>query len=271
MDLKDKVILITGSTTGIGAAIAHKCISEGAKVIIHGRDKERAKQMCAKLGENAQYCLADLTKLSALDKLVHSALKHFGRLDSLVNNAGIYPRSSIEALTPQLYEKVMNVNFRAPLFLTQAAVKIFRQQKKGGTVVNIGSINAYCGEANMAVYAPSKGALMTMTRNLANELAAEKIRINLLNVGWTLTETEDALKQSQGFSKNWEKHLPKTYAPTGKLLRPEQIAKHVVFWASEKSAPATGQVYDVEQYPVIGRNLIYQIPLDIFPKSKKRK
>lgn len=271
MDLKNKVMLITGSTTGIGAAIAKECISQGAKIIIHGRDRERAKQICAELGENAQYCLADLTRLSSSDKLINSALKHFGRLDSLVNNAGIYPRSSIEELTPKLYQKVMDVNFRAPLFLTQAAVKVFREQKSGGTVVNIGSINAYCGEANMAVYAPSKGALMTMTRNLANELAVEKIRINLLNVGWTFTETEDALKQSQGFSKNWERYLPKTYAPTGKLLRPQQIAKHVVFWASEKSAPATGQVYDLEQYPVIGRNLIYQIPLDIFPKKKKRK
>ena len=92
------------------------------------------------------------------------------------------------------------------------------------------------------------------------------IRINQLNVGWTLTKNEAALKEEQGFPADWEQYIPKTFAPSGRLVRPEEVAAHAVYWASEQSMPASGQVYEVEQYPVIGRNLINTIPLDIFPK-----
>lgn len=268
MLLKDKVVLITGSTKGIGEGIAKRCLAEGAKIIIHGRKEPRAKELVAEIGKDVPYCIADLMDYKTSDRLIKAALDAYGRLDVLINNAGIYPRSTIDSVTPELYEEVMSTNFRAPLFLTQAAVKVFRQQKTGGNVVNIGSINAYCGESGMSIYAPSKGALMTMTRNLANELGPENIRINLLNVGWTLTPNESALKQSQGFVKDWEKYIPKTYAPSGRLLRPADVAAHAVFWASDQSKPANGVVYDLEQYPMIGRNLINEIPLDVFHEEK---
>lgn len=259
MLLKDKVVLVTGSTNGIGKAIAKRCVQEGAKVMIHGRSEQRAKALQDELGaDNSTYVIGELTNPSIHQTIIQAVEKAYGRLDVLVNNAGIYPRSSIDTITPDLFDKVMTVNFKAPMFLIQAALPLFRQQG-GGTVVNIGSINAYCGEINMSIYAPSKGALMTMTRNLGNELSQQNVRINLLNVGWTLTETENELKRSEGFSGDWQADIPKTFAPTGRLLRPEQIAHHAVFWASDDSAPATGQVYDLEQYPVIGRNLIYTI------------
>ena len=268
MFLKNKVVLVTGSTTGIGAAIASRCVAEGAKVMLHGRNEERARILVSELGEdNAAYCIADLLSQEVHNILIQAVLNRFNRLDVLINNAGIYPRTTIDSLNMDYYNDVMTINFRCPLFLIQKAVKVFRKQGHGN-VVNIGSINAYCGEVGMSVYAPSKGALMTATRNLGNELGPDNIRINLLNAGWTLTETEDELKRNQGFSNNWEQYIPKTYAPSGKLLRPEQIAKHAVFWASDESAPANGQVYDLEQYPMIGRNLIHEISLDIF-KDKK--
>ncbi|WP_040933591.1 SDR family NAD(P)-dependent oxidoreductase [Coxiella burnetii] len=267
MLLKDKVVIVTGSTTGIGAAITTACVAQGAKVMIHGRDESRAREMVQKLGkEKSAYYLSQLSDegIQSSLGLVEATLDHFGRVDSLINNAAKSPRNDIDSVTVEEFDWIVRLNLRSPLFLTQAVVKAFRKQGGGGTVVNIGSINAYCGEAVLLVYSMTKGALMTMTRSLGNALGKEGIRVNQLNVGWTLTENESKIKESQGFPENWESKIPPTYAPSGRLIHPEDVARHAVFWASDVSAPANAVVYELEQYPVIGRNLINEIPLDIF-------
>lgn len=261
MSLKDKVVLITGSTTGIGEATAKECIAQGAKVMLHGRCEERAKVVKAALGDAADYCIADLLEPNIAEALIAATVKAFGRIDVLVNNAGIYPRNNIDDLTEDFYERMMTVNFKVPLFLTHHAVKQFRQVG-GGVVVNIGSINAHCGQTDLLVYSASKGALMTMTRNLGDALHGENIRVNQINVGWTLTDSETALKTREGFPEGWESQLPDFFAPTGQLVRPEHVAHHVAFWASDASAPASGQVYELEQYPLVGRNLLNTIDFD---------
>lgn len=270
MILKDKVILVTGATTGIGAAIAKRCVQEGAKVMVHGQDEQRAKEIVQRLGgEQAAYALGDLTanNTDICRELVAKTIKTFGRIDSLINNAAKSPRNDIDSLTDEKFDWIIRLDLRAPLFLSQAAVKAFRNQKSNGTIVNIGSINAYCGQSDLLGYAIAKGGLMTMTRNLGNALSKEGIRVNQLNVGWTLTENESELKQKEGFPKHWENKIPLTYAPSGRLVRPEEVAAHVVFWASSVSAPANGVVYELEQYPVIGRNLINELPLDLFKEN----
>ena len=267
MLLKDKVVLVTGSTTGIGAAIAKQCILEGAYVMIHGRNEEQAKAVCAALGkERTSYVIADLAEADSAicANLIKATVDYFGALNSLVNNAGGSARHHLDSVTTESFDWSMRLNARAPLFLIKAAVEVFRKQNKGGTVVNIGSINAYCGQSDLLPYSMAKGALMTMTRNLGNALAKEKIRINQLNVGWTLTPNESKIKEKEGFPENWEAKIPGMYAPSGKLLRPEEVARHVVFWVSDISAPANAVVYELEQYPMIGRNLINEISLDIF-------
>jgi NAD(P)-dependent dehydrogenase (short-subunit alcohol dehydrogenase family) len=100
----------------------------------------------------------------------------------------------------------------------------------------------------------TKGALMTMTRNLADAHAAEHIRINQLNVGWTLTENERRQKEIDGLGSDWEADLPKLFAPSGRIFRPHEIAAHAVFWLSDMTGPVTGTVYEIEQHPFIGRN-----------------
>ena len=267
MLLENKIVLVTGSTTGIGAGIAKQCIAAGAKVMIHGRNEERARELCDILGkEETAYCIADLMDAdnAELTYLIESTVKTFGRIDCLINNAGRSPRNDIDTLTMDKFDWVMRLNLRAPLFLTQAAVKAFRRQGQGGTVVNIGSINAYCGQSDLLAYSITKGGLMTMTRNLGNALGRENIRVNQINVGWTITDNESKIKQGEGYAKNWEHKIPPTYAPSGKLLRPEDIARHAVFWASDASAPANAVVHELEQYPVVGRNLINEIPLELF-------
>lgn len=254
--LDNKVVLITGSTQGIGAAIARLCVQEGAKVMLHGRNEERAQELEQELNGQASYIIHDLAVLTAAKSLVEATIAKFGRIDVLINNAGIFPRNNIDTLTEEFYEWVMTVNLKVPMFLCQEAVAAFRKQGKGGNIVNIGSMNAHTGQTDLLVYSVSKGGMMTMTRNLGDALASEKIRVNQLNVGWTLTETERELKKSEGMIGDWESKLSHTLAPSGRLLRPEDIAHHAVFWASDDSAPVTGQIYEIEQYPIIGRNLI---------------
>lgn len=261
MLLKDKTILVTGSTTGIGEAIARRCVGEGANVMIHGLNEDKARTLCQELGHKSRYILADLQDASSLETLIATTVAEFGRLDGLVNNAGIYPRTTIDTSDETIFDYIMAINTKAPLLLTKYAVNAFRQQKTPGVIVNIGSINAYCGQNDLLVYSMSKGALMTMTRNLGNSLSKEKIRVIQLNVGWTVTDTEIATKKYEGFPENWEEHVPAIFAPSGKLLRPDNIAPHVAFWLSEQSAPASGIVYDLEQYPIIGRNLISEIKM----------
>ena len=254
--LQDKVILVSGSTLGIGKATAEAIVAAGGKVMIHGRNEQRASELAAELGENAAYHLADLHDVAALHAMVEATVTKFGKIDGLVNNAGIYPRDDVETLTPEFFDDIFTINAKAPLFLAQAAIKAFKQQKSPGAIVNIGSINAYAGESEMTVYPMTKGALMTMTRSLSERYCYDGIRTNQLNLGWILTQTESARMVEEGYPENWEQQIDPAYAPSGQLLRPEECAEHVVFWLSDASAPVSGQVYEVEQYPVIGRNMI---------------
>ena len=249
--LKDKAILVTGSSTGIGKAIAERCIAEGARVLIHGLDETETKVTAQKLGQ--PYFSNDLAKPESAEELIAETVKHFGRIDGLVNNAALITRADLVETDASFFDLIMSINVRAPLLLVRAALPHFRIQGKG-VVLNIGSLNAYCGEAKLLAYSMSKGAMMTMTRNLADAYSREHIRVNQLNLGWTLSENEIKIKIKDGLPEDWYKNVSKTFAPTGSLMTPEQIAPHAVHWLSDMSEPVSGAVCELEQYPVIGRN-----------------
>jgi NAD(P)-dependent dehydrogenase (short-subunit alcohol dehydrogenase family) len=251
--LAGKAILVTGSSTGIGYAMAERLVAEGAKVLIHGRDQAEVDAACRHLGAAAHGTTGDLAEPATAQVIVDATVQAFGRIDGLVNNAGIYPRGVLGETTAAFFDHMFAVNTRAPLFCAEAAIRAFRLQKSGGAIVTVGSINAYCGLPNLTVYSMSKGALMTMTRNLANTLGPEHIRVNQLNVGWTFTVNEDATQQREGQPPGWQHNLPLKLAPSGRIMQPEEIAAHTAFWLSDDSAPVSGQLYEVEQYPVIGR------------------
>ena len=254
MRLKNKVVIITGSTTGIGKAIAIRSVAEGAKVVVNGLEQVAGEEVVRELGNaNAVLHIEDITEEGAANRLVDVALKAFGKLDSVVNNAAMIVSSDIHTTELAFLRKVIEINTVAPFALIQAALP--HLSKTRGCVLNIGSVNAYSGESNLLPYSMSKGALMTMTRNLGDTLFREEaVRVNQINPGWVLTEKEIIRKREQGLSNDWYKNLSRMYAPAGRILWPEEIAAAAIYWLADECGPISGQVVDLEQYPFAGRN-----------------
>lgn len=252
--LANKVIIVTGSATGIGKAIAKRCVAEGAQVIIHGLEPDLAAALVAELGaDKAAFHVEDLTSETCPAKLVELAVKTFGRLDAVVNNAALVAQGNIHTTDLAFFRKMLEVNTLAPFALIQAALP--ELEKARGAVLNIGSVNAWSGEPNLMPYSVSKGALMTLTRNLGDTLMRENgVRVNQINPGWVLTENEAKRKRDHGLRDDWYTDLPKVYAPAGRILWPEEIAAAAVYWLADESGPISGQVVDLEQHPFIGRN-----------------
>lgn len=254
MRLQNKVIIVTGSCTGIGRAIALRCVAEGARVVIHGLEQQMGEAVLSELGnESARLHIEDITNEGAPQRLVEIATANFGKLDAVVNNAAIVVSSNIHTTDLPFLRRVMEVNTFAPFALIKAALP--QLSSNHGCVLNIGSVNAWSGEPNLLPYSISKGALMTMTRNLGDTLHRENgVRVNQINPGWVLTETEIRRKREHGLADDWYKALPIVYAPAGRILWPEEIAAAAVYWLADESGPISGQVVDLEQHPFIGRN-----------------
>lgn len=254
MCLKNKVIIVTGSTTGIGKAIALRCVAEGAHVIIHGLEESWGTTVLTEIGKkNAALHIEDISMEGCPDRLVALAIKTFGKLDAVVNNAAAVVSSNIHTTDLTFLRRVIEVNTIAPFALIKAALPYLTEQH--GCVLNIGSVNAYSGEPNLFAYSVSKGALMTMTRNLGDTLHRENgVRVNQINPGWVLTETEIQRKKDQGLDADWYKEIPAVYAPAGRILKPDEIAAAAIYWLADESGPISGQVVDLEQHPFIGRN-----------------
>ena len=254
MRLQDKVILITGSTTGIGKAIAKRCVREGAKVIIHGLEKDLAAETLAEIGAaNGVIHIEDLMSPGCPQRLVDLAVKTYGKLDGVVNNAAIVAQGNIQTTDSAFFHKMLAVNTVIPFLLIQAALP--HLSKARGAVLNIGSVNAYSGEPNLLPYSVSKGALTTLTRNLGDTLhRLNGVRVNQINPGWVLTENESKRKKEHGLKDDWYADLPKVYAPAGRILWPEEIAACAAWLLADECGPISGQVFDLEQHPFIGRN-----------------
>lgn len=252
MRLKDKVILVTGSTTGIGEAMARRFVAEGAFVMVHGRDADRGHQLVADLGERTKFLDADLSDPEVPPRMIEAVVKAFGRIEAIVNNAASVARNDLLHTDAAFFDKMIAVNVRAPMLLIKAAYPHLKAVK--GCVLNIGSINAYSGEGQLLAYSISKGGLMTMSRNLADALCHDQIRVNHFNVGWVLTPNEYKQKIADGLPANWPETIDPIYRPSGSIMSPDKIAAAAVYWVSDESRPISGSVLELEQYPVIGRN-----------------
>ena len=254
MRLHNKVIIVTGSCTGIGKAIAIRCVAEGASVVIHGLEHDLGEAVVEQFEEGkAVLHIEDITNEGAPERLVNLAIQTFGKLDAVVNNAAVVASSNLQTTDLDFLRRILEVNTIAPFALIKAALPSL--SKEHGCVLNIGSVNAWSGEPNLFAYSVSKGALTTMTRNLGDTIFRENaVRVNQINPGWVLTENEVIRKQSQGLPDDWYKDIPAVYAPAGRILWPAEIAAAAVYWLADESGPVSGQVVDLEQYPFMGRN-----------------
>ena len=222
--------------------------------MIHGLEESWGKEVVVQLGaENAVLYIEDLANEGSAERLIDIAIQTFGKLDSIVNNAAIVASSNLETTDKAFMQRLLNVNTIAPFLLIKAALPYLSEQH--GCVLNIGSVNAYSGEPNLLAYSVSKGALMTLTRNLGDTLHRENgVRVNQINPGWVLTETERERKKEHGLADDWYTDLPAVYAPAGRILWPHEIAAAAIYWLADESGPISGQVVDLEQHPFIGRN-----------------
>ncbi|RWQ35659.1 MAG: SDR family oxidoreductase [Mesorhizobium sp.] len=255
--LDDKVVLVTGATQGIGRAIAETLAHSGAGgLLVTGREPVRGSEVAAALSEigtPTAFVAADLADPEAPTRLVEECVGRFGRIDALVNAAGLTNRASFLDASLDDWAALFAVNVRAPFFLMQAAIAQMIKQGQGGAIVNILSINAHCGSPELAVYSATKGALATLTRNAANAHRFDRIRVNGINVGWTDTPAERIMQaQTLGHGPGWL-DAANASQPFGRLLAADEVANLAVFLLSDASGPMTGALIDQEQW-VVGAN-----------------
>jgi NAD(P)-dependent dehydrogenase (short-subunit alcohol dehydrogenase family) len=248
--MQNKIALVTGSTSGIGRGIVEHFASLGAKVVVHGLEEDLARAVVDGLraqGHEAASIVADLSDPAACRRVVQFTVERYGGIDVLVNNAATLARGFLEDVPVEQWDAVMAINLRAPFVCLQEAVK--HMKARGGSILNIGSVNAYIGGQNLGPYSVSKGGLMTLTKNAAAALGKYRIRVNQINPGWTLTEGEQNVRNAMGEGETW---LAAAVAsrPFGRMLLPEDIAAGAAYLASDAAALISGAVIDLEQYPV---------------------
>jgi NAD(P)-dependent dehydrogenase (short-subunit alcohol dehydrogenase family) len=253
--LADKVVLVVGATQGLGAGIARAAATEGATLVITGRNAEHGEKVVAELvaeGAVASYVQADITDVGQAAAAVDSTVSRHGRIDSLVNSAGLTTRGTLLDTTEELFDQHVAVNLKAPFFLMQAAVADMRRRRAPGTIVNIISIDSHGGQAFLAPYVAAKAGLAGLTRNAAHAHRRDRIRINGLNIGWTATEGENRTqREAHGADADWEQQAAAAL-PMGKLGQVDEIADFVAFLLSDRSGVVTGSVIDWDQNVIGG-------------------
>src|ERR1700728_1752736 len=190
---------------------------------------------------------ADLAKVVDCRKVVAKADERFGRVDALVNAAGLSDRGNIFDTTEERFNEIFNVNVRAPFFLIQESVRMMRRQKIAGSIVNIQSMSAHGGQPFITAYCASKGALATLTKNVAHSLLDFRIRVNGLNIGWMSTPGEDRILKTYHASRDgWLDAAVKT-KHVGRLLDPKEVARACAYLCSDESGLMTGSNIDFDQ------------------------
>lgn len=250
----DKVAVVTGGTQGVGENVALQLAERGASgVVITGRNAERGEEVSAalrELGTKPLFVPADLTDVDAPFKVIEAADEAFGRVDVLANCAANPERDEIWDSTPEFFDRMFAVNARAPYFLIQGAARIMHRENIRGTIVNVISISSHGGQPYISAYSASKGALVTMTRNVAHALLPYRIRVNGLNPGWMATPGEDETQRRfHSATDDWLEEAGKS-RPFGRLIDPKETAWAVVFLASEESGLMTGAIVDYDQQVV---------------------
>jgi len=255
--LTGKVVLITGAAQGVGLATARLCASAGASaIVLVDRQSDKGRTVEWELSRDCRFtseCLfvqCDVSVPAEVAAAVRQADARFGRIDCLVNAAGDTRRASLQETTVELWDALVAVNLRAPFLFTQAVSRIMQREGRGGySVVNVASVQAHGGLTFCMAYATTKGGLLTLTRNNAQELAPIGIRVNAINMGWTWTDNEHALQLSLGQGEDWLDSADAT-SNLGRICRVADVARAIVFLLA--GAHCTGSVFDLHPEHIPG-------------------
>jgi NAD(P)-dependent dehydrogenase (short-subunit alcohol dehydrogenase family) len=251
-----KIVFISGGSQGLGAAIARAVVREGAQaVVVTGRRREPGEKLIAELAEQgatARFVQTDVSDVAQAQGAVQAAVAEFGRIDCLVNSAGLTSRGTLLDTSPELFDAHVAVNLRGPYFTMQAVVRDMIRRAAPGTVVNVISIAELGGQPYLSPYVAAKAGLAGATRNAAHAHRWDRIRINGLDIGWTDSEGEDATQRAfHGAGEDWRAKAAAS-VPMGRLGQVDEIADFVVFLLSDRSGVVTGSVIDWDQAVVGG-------------------
>ena len=242
-NLSGKVVLVTGGSRGIGAAIALMMAQAGARVALtYSRHKADALTTAHRIARDGGECLiiqANVAKPADVQKSVKTTLEHFGRIDVLVNNAGVWKRGAIGRMTERQWDETMNINLKGTFLFCNLVVPIMKKQR-GGKIINIASTAGQRGEPFYSHYAASKGGMIAFTKAIAAELAPHHITVNCVSPGWVNTDMT-----SHVFRNQKELGAINRGIPRGRVASPEEIAGPVVFLASELANHLVGAVVNV--------------------------
>lgn len=247
--LEGRIAIVTGAAQGIGRAIALRVAAAGAAAVLltDRRDCAGVRDELLGLGVGCDAVQADLADEAAPAAIVEACVSRFGRVDRLVNAAGLTDRAAVIGADPETYDRLFSVNTKAPLFLMQQCIRRMREQGGGGAIVNILTMNIHGGTPDLAVYSASKAALALLTRNAAHAHRFDRIRINGIAVGWVDTPGERHMQLDVlGNDEAW---LAARAAerPYGRLMAPDDVARLATFLLSDCSWPVTGAIVDQEQ------------------------
>ncbi len=247
---EDRVYVVTGSTQGVGEAIAMSLAAAGAAgLVVCGRNETnggRVKAALEQAGARAEYVVADLEDPEDCRRIVATCDERFGRIDGLVNAAGLTDRGTIEDTSLELWDRMFAVNARAPFLLMQEAIRVMKRGGRGGAIVNIVTMSSHGGQPKLTAYCASKGALATLTRNVAHAVRFDRIRVNGVNIGWTATPNESLIQLAEGQPGDW---LARAEAeqPMGRLIDVADVANITLFLLGPDSGVMTGSVIDCDQ------------------------
>ena len=250
--LTDKVVLVSGGTQGVGGAVARAALREDAEaVVVTGRRAETGAAMVASCTELAggrlSFEQADVATVDGAVAGITATVQRHARVDCVVNAAGLTTRGSLLDTSADLFDAHIAVNLRAPFFVMQAAVRDMLARNAPGTIVNIITSSAHCGQPFLAPYSTAKAGLVGLTRNAAHAHRFDRIRINGVNIGWTDTEGESVIQATfHGAEAGWQQEAG-AKLPMGRLGDVDESADLVVFLLSDRSGVVTVSVMDCEQ------------------------